>query len=143
MDTKFLKNIVGAQPVSIISETLINVKGIGEIRKKSRINGFINTNYEMSVNRQRLREDNIPDFKQEKRIWGEREGCLVKHKGKTYLAINVYRETHEYPGYSTDYIDSLIKQQKHTNQKLKKEVKVRNFNVDNIKSITVQGRTYE
>ncbi len=81
-----LANKKGAFPVTLITETIPDLKGgkkcpilvAGTITKSTHINGIVNFLYESSVNRQRGREDLEMNFESEPRKWG----CRLHIQGK-------------------------------------------------------------
>lgn len=114
--------------------------------KKSVVNGVINWNYQNSVNRQKERENKEGDFKAEPRKWGERilGTPLVRHKNKLYLEIKVQRAlSTEYQDENGNQIEKPEPQtkQQHSRQGLEREVILRDYLLENIKSITIGGQT--
>jgi hypothetical protein len=126
------------------------------VRKLSKVNGITGANYEASVNRQQAREGSEPAFEAKERAWGERVSpALVEDKGKWFLAIQP-RATSK-PVYFTKRADG--EPFKHTlkteieaflppardygeTQGVEKAVIYRNYSIDNIASITIDGETY-
>lgn len=119
-------------------------------RKIARVNGFINFTYENSVNNQRKREGLTPDFKAEERKWGSHEesdhvGCIVEHNGKFYLSIKgerVLERYFEYDGKRVELDSGFLPKPKPLNQGVDKEVVYRNYAIDSIKSIKIDGEEY-
>lgn len=124
------------------------------VTKVSRVNGIINFRYKNSVNNQREREQG-PDhepFEPEPRKWGERlEGMpLVEHKGRYYLEVKVERSL------GTTYLDEngdeierealepyLYRSRQPSTQQTETPIILRDYRVENITEITVNGSTLE
>lgn len=89
-----LSTIQSCQNISIVTETIpeMNKKGnrlYGKITKVSKYTGKIGFFYPNVVNNQLGREDKEMNFKAQKRVWGVRDGVLVRHKDNVYLEIKV------------------------------------------------------
>lgn len=151
-----LRDIKGAQPATIVAVTTPTMTKtdnpyMGRVNKMQMTNIFINFIYENSVNRQRLREDETPDFVAHPRKWGQRiTGTpLVEHKGKFYLEAKVEKVFD-----SVYYIDGAqadtklltpFLPTKHSNadhQGVEKEIIVRDYSLDNIREIKMLGEHY-
>jgi len=121
----------------------------GRIRKRSRINCVLNHIYGNSVNYQREREGKEVDFTPNPRKWGERirGTTLVCHKGKTYLEVKVEKvyDTQYYldgQKVERDQVAEFLRERSTSSrQDLSKEVVLRDYNVDSIESVTMQGET--
>lgn len=137
---------------------------IGRVVKQSRVNGIVGAwNYESAVNRQRVREsdaetiaevESIPEFVAEPRSWGERlpQTGLVKHGENYYVEIKVQRAietTYLIDGRpaTDDELEDLKrylpKKKEGTRQQVEKPVILRDYKVESIKSVTMNGQTIE
>ncbi len=153
-----LSSIKGAKMVTIVSQTeppmrKTNNPYAGKVVKVSHVNGVINWNYERSVNRQREREGSEPDFEALPRSWGDRimGTPLVRHVKdgveKRYLEMKVERVlTTTYIDYTTgEAIDPevlrpfLRENAGNIRQNLEKPVILRDYNIDNIAKIFMDG----
>lgn len=152
---KMLKELRGTHPVGLLSVTrpqLLQVSPDGKLNefhddcvKLSHIEGLIGFIYEPSVNAQRVKEGLKPNFEAMPRKWGGRllPSPLVEYKGKYYLEVKVTHPIVE--KYFTDQgeeIDSVyIKQfipQRQNRQGLDKPVVLRDYSLENLKSIHFQ-----
>ncbi|KKL53560.1 hypothetical protein LCGC14_2274200 [marine sediment metagenome] len=154
----YLSNKKGARIVTIVTETdpgkSKKYKGI--VKKQSYVNGIINFNYENSVNRQREREGNIPDFQVKPRKWGERvkNTPLITHKGNIYLEMKVQKvlrteyfiqnkygilvlTTHE------KIKQYLRKKNNQSQQELTKQVILRDYKLGSIIGLVMDSITYK
>ena len=132
------------------------------ILKYAVTNGFINVNYEKAVNRQRARESRSQGFESQPRQWGDRSGrvrgtSLIEHTRKDgvhkyYLEVVVRKKlTTEF--IRTDTGDRLTapelallkpfaKAKPSTRQGVANEIKPRDFDLDNIIGITINGKGF-
>ena len=126
-----------------------------EVLKLSKVNGFTGANYEASVNRQQDREGSVPAFEARERSWGTRiSPALVENKGKLFLAIQPQKT--EKPVYFGRTIAGVLMQvrkeaiqsflpAKHSSaeaQGVEKEIVYRNYSLENITSISINGEKY-
>lgn len=148
-----LKNIVskaGAFPVTIVTKTKPKVKANCpyNITKLSTVNGMAGFIYENSVNKQRIKEDKDPDFKAEPRRWGIRipKTPLVEHKGSFYLELKVQHSDSEYfdgkKKISREEITPYLTSSSTDKQQLDKPVILRDYSLENIKELHMNGQTY-
>jgi len=154
----------GASVVSIIAKTEPKFRKkldgqpnpyIGDVIKTSHVNGMMNWRYENAVNAQREREGNGEHFTAHARKWGQRlsreDGTitpLVEHKGKHYLELKVERSlSHQYSGQDGTIHDDetinpwLLARSKSKRQETEKEIIVRDYAVDSIHQIRLDGKT--
>jgi len=118
--------------------------------KVSRVNGIIGWQYERSVNRQRTREEMTPDFESLPRKWGFRlPGTpLVEHEGRLYIELKVHQSLgHRYEtldGRELDDadIEPYLPQHSAGRQGVRGEVILRDYALENILSIKMNGKTY-
>lgn len=148
-----LHTIRGATAVAFISSTEPDLRAgnpFPGLRKISRIGGMLNFNYAAAVNRQREREGVIPDFVAEPRKWGERIAGtpLVTHKGKWYVEAMVrHSEVVAYimPDLSPvdpEEVAKWLKARHGGRQAVKKPIILRDFSVENIRSMKMKGVEY-
>lgn len=153
---EFLRKIKGAAPATITVKTfprMVNKENpyYNLIYKLAKVNGMINCNYESMVNRQRIREGKDPDFEALKRSWGIRmTGTpLVLHKNKQYLEIKVQGSEYEYRYISSDKlvnkdsVNPFILTSSTARQQLDNPVILRDYSLENIKGIAVEGKFFE
>jgi len=136
----------------------------GRVTKQSRVNGIVGAwNYTNSVNNQRVRESNaetvaeveaVPEFTAEPRSWGERlpNTGLVKHGENYYVEIKVQRAIETTymvdgrPATSEELSDIkryLPQKTEGTRQEVEKPVILRDYKVDSIKSVRINGQNVE
>lgn len=148
----------GANIVSIVTKTTPRMRKTDnpfydKVEKVSKVNGIINWRYSNAVNNQRKREGKEDDFQAVERRWGQRiKGTpLVEHKGKYYLEMKVERKLnseyiHKEKGEKLDmeqlgaflYTNSSSKR-----QNLEKEVVLRDYKLDSIDTIKMNGEEYK
>lgn len=143
--------------VTILARTPVKLctSHFGRVWKTSRVNGTINFSYSNSVNRQRGREAEGPEdfdlFVAQPRKWGVRLHKLpfVQHKENVYLEIKVERSL----GYTynddagneiaTDEITPyLLPWRESTTQDLDREVILRDYLLENLLEVKVNGMLY-
>lgn len=136
----------------------------GEVHKISHVNGVINWRYANAVNNQRVREEqplddegNVEHFEALPRKWGQRisrdDGTitpLVEHKGRHYLELKVERSLgHEYRKADGSTLTDeevhpwLRKRSKSTRQGTDKEIILRDYALDSINEIRMDGELYQ
>jgi hypothetical protein len=161
-----LKGIKHATPITIsaITDTRCRKKDVAtktkenpheKILKFSVVNGFTGVDYEASVQRQELREGYVPAFEAQERKWGENiNNCLVtKEDGKCYLAIRPLRSKppvfiavngNKQKRVKKEEIECFLPQVKEApNQPTEKKIVYRNYLVDNLRSVVLNGVRYE
>ena len=120
------------------------------LRKVTKIGGVLNFNYQNAVNRQREREGIVADFVAEPRKWGTRiEGTpLVTHNGKTYIEAKIERS--EIMGYimpdlgvvDENEVIKWLPARHNGRQAVEKAVILRDFSIENVRSIRMKGVEY-
>lgn len=154
----------GASPITITALTEPNWKPLketegfnpfkGSVKKRCRINGMIGWAYEAAVNRQRIRENQEPDFDALPRKWGTRlHGTpWVTHITKDGIA-KTYLELKCENVYEVEYVDGngnpvpfdvlhYIKESKNNpRQELEREIILRDYDVTNIVAFSWNGIT--
>ena len=155
-----LLNQASATPVTVTAMTDARAKKtnnpFGRIFKMSRVNGFTGFSYENSVNRQREREGKDKNFEAQNRSWGEKvNNCLVEKDGEWYISLKVEKvlDKPKYLYYdnqkgltflSKDKIENLLpKSHGAEKQGLDKEVIYRNYKLESIVSIAINGQLYK
>jgi hypothetical protein len=157
------------KPSQLSSDALAGVTDIpnpyrGKVHKISHVNGVINWRYANAVNNQRAREGqptdeegNVEHFEALPRKWGQRlqrdDGTvtpLVEHKGRHYLELKVERSLgHEYRDESGEVVPQddiapwLYPHRKSARQQTDKEIILRDYALDNIKQVRMDGELYE
>lgn len=150
-----LMGIRGASFATVTTRTDARLKKtgnpFGHVEKVSRVNVTIGFQYAGSVNRQRVRENETPDFVAMPRQWGERSKhtpLLIEHKGKLYLEIKVERSlSHAY--FAADgrmltdaEVEPFLPVRGQSRQEVAKEILVRDYAIDSIIGIAFQGQEY-
>lgn len=153
-----LREIRGAKAVTITAKTELKMKVSarqafsGPVFKLSRVNGMINWVYENAVNRQREREGVTADFESHPRQWGVRlQGTpFVQHNDSLYLELKVEKSLEE-PTYvdvegnavTFDAVQPhLTARSNSSRQGVEKQIILRDYRMDSITSITVNGTCY-
>lgn len=152
----------GAMPVTFTAETPVHgMRKTGNpyvgATKISTVNGIGGSwNYGTAVNNQRGREEKPMDFVPEPRQWGVRvtheDGALtglVEHKGGYYLEVRVNRSLqHEYR-FNNAVIDGALlhpfirEKVEGARQEVEKPIIVRDYKVENIRQITMDGEVFD
>lgn len=143
----------GTQFVTIVAKTQpkLSKNPLGPIFKVSRVNICVNWNYRNSVNLQRMREGNEDTFVPKPRPWGTRlpNSPFVEHKGELYLEAKVEKSLdYRYENANGDIIENSIvnpylpQRKQSSTQQTEKEIIIRDYIVENIIGITMQGETY-
>lgn len=155
----------GAQPITLLTKTnpellkkdrvTKNPNNFGVITKLSLFNGFLNFNYENSVNLQREREDKENNFKSQSNYFEHVENLpkpLVRNKKDNsiyYLQIKLEKVVNEKFldefGNEIDkeeLINFLPKSYEDTNQGINKEILTLVIKLDNIIAIKARNETY-
>jgi hypothetical protein len=120
-----------------------------DVVKVSSVNGIINWIYEDAVNKQRSREELEPNFTAFPRKWGNRiKGSpLVEHNGNYYLEMKVQSAQAQYIlGNEEIAVSELIPyfyDRSKSRQGVEKEVVLRDYALENIKSIKYAGQLIE
>lgn len=150
-----LASVKGATFATLITETDARLKKtgnpFGDVRKVSRVNVCLGFQYENAVNRQRVREGNEADFQAAPRQWGERKPgtMLVEHKDKLYLETKVEHSL----GYtffdangnelSAEQVEPFLPTRSESSrQDTDKEILVRDYALESIRSLAIGGETY-
>jgi hypothetical protein len=148
-----LHTIRGATMVSFISATEPDMRAGNPypgLRKVSKVGATLNFDYAAAVNRQRVREGMVADFVAEPRKWGERvKGTpLVTHKGRWYVEAKVERSevvAYIMPDLSPvdpELVAGWLKARHGGRQGVERTVILRDFSVENIRSMRIKGVEY-
>lgn len=154
--TAMLAGIRGATFATLTTETFPKLlktgNNLGTVRKVSRVNVTLGFQYEAAVNRQRVREDGTPDFEAAPRQWGVRVPgtVLVRHEGtgKVYLETKVEKSLdHIYVGANgqqipDDMIAPFLPTRGNSRQDVEKEILVRDYAIESIRSVKMQGNEF-
>jgi len=163
-----LTGIKGATPATMIIETRPKLNKFARTRdennekvpnpfldcvvKRTKMNVFLNVNYENSVNRQLGRESKTAAFESQQRSWGTHiTPSLIVHNGQYYLQSKVEKR------YSGSFIDTrtgeviesntladyLPPRSKSKTQGTAKEIIVISTKIENITNINVKGDEIE
>ncbi len=155
-----LKNLDGSKAVfcSLLTNTDARLKKTNnpykDVRKVSKIFGMLNFNYQNAVQNQQAREGLEKDFISKERLYGfkndEYNGCLLYGANEIKLIVKVDRTLkpkflHEGKLIDKSKIESFIPSvaKSYTQQDIENEVIVRNYNLSNIKKITINKNTYK
>ena len=149
-----LKTRKGAFPVTLKTLTNPAVKAecpVSQLSKTTVVNGMGNFLYEVSVNRQRIREDSQPDFSAFPRVWGVRmTGTpLVEYKGQLYLELKVQRKLEERyfsagQPIGLDAIEPYLrKKNEGERQGVNAPVVLRDYRLDHILAMRLGGEEYQ
>jgi len=161
-----LKGIKGARAITIVAHTDARCRKTGNpfampITKRSHVNGMINWIYANSVNNQRCREDQpigadgeVEHFEAQPRRWGVRLKGLpfVEHEvtKALYLELKVQRSV-DTPQYfdangkaltAEQVAPFLPKRRKSNTQKVDRDIILRDYGLDKIEAVTVNGEDY-
>lgn len=151
---EMLSGIRGATFATLITQTDARLRKtgnpFGQVQKVSRVNVCLGYQYEKAVNRQRIREDSEADFRAGPRQWGTRipGTFFVEHKGKTYLETKVERSLgHAYIDsrgrqLTDDEVAPYLPARGENRQEVEREILVRDYSLDSIRSIACRGETY-
>lgn len=123
---ELLKNTSRTQPISLT--TVTQKKGV---TKEQTQNVFINAKWENVVNNALKKEGKAADFVLSERKWGKHvpNTPLIEYNGKYYLQVSYHngKVVNNIEGVSTEY----------------KKPDLRTFSLESIRSITLEGQTYE
>lgn len=154
-----LANRKGATPIAFSAITNTDAKKTGNphaaILKFSAVQAMTGINYENNVNNQLAREGKEANFEAAERQWGNNlNNSLVELRGKFYLVARVLRA--KKPVYIAKGHDKSLKvvskeaiaqflktPSKATTQGTDKEVVYRNYSLENIRSISIDGKKYQ
>lgn len=125
----------------------------GKVYKDSSVNGEIHWNYSSSVNRQRIREDLVPDFVAKPRKWGERlpNSPFVHYKGKFYIELKgerrlteIYRNIADDVEVSKEVLEPFLNEpyDPSGHQGVDKPIHLRDYTLTNIREIRIGGNLY-
>lgn len=148
--------LLTATPASITAVTspAMNKGGnpfYGRIQKVETRHVMFNFNYTNSVNNQRGKEGIEVPFQAHKRVWGEKiEGTpLVQHKGKFYVEAKPSGKAQVTtwlcdgsPIELSEIQKYLVVPKKSNLQGTEKEIRVRDYSIDSIAEVKIQGRFY-
>lgn len=121
--------------------------------KETVMNITLNFNYENSVNSQRTKEGTENDFEALPRKWGQRvpNTCLVMHNGKIYIEVKANGKPQSTSFISPDGTTiekSLllpflpVKKSNAEHQGVEKEIILRDYSLENITGIKIDGSEY-
>jgi hypothetical protein len=151
-----LNGIDRLQPVGMITVTVPKMKKrsnpfFGRVLKISYITAFINCRYSRTVNLQRVREAQPANFRARERAWGSKleKRPLVEHDDQYYFEVKLQArksqlrltETGEVipPETIKPFIAPL---KKNPRQRLNREVILRDFRVDHVAELRINGEVW-
>lgn len=146
----------GAQPVSMVTETLPKVKKeskqrFGVVKKHTYYNAFFGTNYERAVNRRLEKEGKEADFQTETPVWMQKiNNVCGHHKADVTKRYIIYSEPKPHKKIFFDIALNIINEKdilfyasgKPRKQGLDKPFKYRTVKLENVKTVTLQGTKY-
>jgi hypothetical protein len=154
---RVLSVVVGPTPATIVAETPVKMNKTDnpfydQVTKVQESNVFINFSYENAVNKRLTKEGKEADFEAQPRKWGVHvPGTpLVLHKGQYYLEAgfitkNAPKASYMHNGEPIDkeLFERYVPVKKSSgNQGLEKEVVIRDFKLENVRSIKMNGMLY-
>ena len=124
-------------------------KDAEKVYKLSWVNGIFNFNYENSVNNQIEREGKEIEFTAKPRQWGRHVALgVIEHKGRYYLQVKVERALAK-PRFfwrgrnvAKAMVAHLLRESSASNQPCDKEIVCRDYSIDNLISISMDGKRY-
>lgn len=159
-----LRTVSGAKPVTISALTDTRARKTGnpysEVLKLTHVNGFVNVDYSASVERQQTKDGQPVGFEARPHKWGDRVGNtpLRQHRenGKLYLTIQpkrildkqVFFGRNPTSGALVSVPKSVIapflpeKRSAAPSQGVEHEVVTRDYSLENITAITLNGQAY-
>lgn len=119
--------------------------------KQTVITGAILYDYQKSVRDRQEAEDKKVDFVAKPRAWGERHGNWVTHKGNHYLPIRVEHLSEKTFFSSTgavipnDLVQPFLREPSEAKSQgdLVEKVVIRDYNLEHIFQITINGDVYD
>lgn len=154
-----LKKVDGKKAVfcSLVTNTDARLKKTNnpykEVRKISKTFGMLNFNYTKSVQTEQGKEGLEKDFVAQNRKYGvkndEYNGCLLFGANETKLIVKIDRTLKPKYIYQGKLIDKnkissfLPTIPKSNTQNIEKQIIYRNFDLSNVKKITINKKTYK
>jgi len=146
----------GAQPVSMVTETLPKVKKetknmFGKIAKHTYYSAFFGTNYEAAVNRRLQKEGKDADFQTETPLWLEKiNNVCGHHKNDPTKRYVIYSEPKKHKEIYFDIALNIVDKNKIAfystgkpqKQGLNNPIKYRTVKLENIKTVSMLGKKY-
>lgn len=163
-----ITNLKGATPATLVIETRPKMNKyartadehgnklpnpyLDSVVKRTRLNVFLNVNYENSVNRQRGREGSEQTFESQQRAWGTHVSpSLIVNEGRYYIQYKLEKR------FESDYIDVrtgetinpnilaeyLPPKKKSRTQGTNKEIIINTVKLENVTNINVAGQEIE
>ena len=166
-----LAGVTHAQPFSATTLTKADAKKTGNpygtIRKLTRINGMTGVDYSSSVEKQQAREGvENPSFQAQQRSWGQKlSAALIEHKGSFYMPARMNPSLTPKPLYLIEkpnagnlsarprlvavdkavvapFLPASRKTEAAAAQGVTRPVEYRDFRLDSIISLSLNGRKY-
>ena len=154
-----LANLSGAKMATIETMTVPSMRKTrnpfyDKVLKMTRVNVTLNFIYANSVNNQRSKEGNEEVFVPHQRKWGVRisNSTLVTHDGKLYVEAKMNGKPQSVEYYLTNgesiskdvllpFLPKKSSNQEH--QGVEKEIVLRDYSLDSITAIDVNGKRFE
>lgn len=159
-----LRSVVGAKPVTISALTDTRARKTGnpyaEVLKLTHVNGFVNVDYSASVERQQAKDEQPVGFAARPHAWGDRVSNtpLRAHRktGKLYLTIQPRRILDKQVFFGRNPSSGALvsvpkttiaqflpeKRSAAPSQGVEHEVVTRDYALDNLTAITLNGQAY-
>lgn len=151
-----LNEIDKSQPVGMITVTVPAMKKtnnpfFGRVVKISHVTAWINVRYSRSVNLQRVREAQPANFRASERAWGSKieSRPLVEHDDQYYFEARLQTRKSQIRDIETGKVIApeqlkpyLSPLKKNTRQRLNREVILRDFRVDHVAELRINGEVW-
>ncbi len=159
-----LRSVKGARAVTISALTDTRARKTGnpyaEVLKLTKVNGFVNVDYSASVERQQVKDGQPVGFEARPHAWGDRveNTPLRAHRktGKLYLTIQPKRIVDKQTFFGRNPTSGALvsvpkaviapflpeKRSAAPSQGVENEVVTRDYALDNLTSITINGQAY-
>lgn len=128
----------------------------GRVLKRSRVNGWINFEYNKAVRKQQIREHLDPDFQPMPRVWGQRvRGCpLVVHcdadaglhlylEVKLQTVERLYFDAHSHEPIEAKAIEPYLIKRRPGRQPVDYQVELRDYRLDRVAQLRIGRDVWE
>lgn len=155
--TEMFANVKTIHTVELLTNTdaRLKVNPWGEVRKESRVEGVIGSDYAFDVNSQLVNKGDRPTFRSAPLQWGQHaDGVLIEHKGNYYVQVKT--EKSHFPRYLAPdgkelpkaEISPYLPKKSGSNRQAergleeKEQVKYVSYGIGSIKEIVIDGDHY-
>ena len=152
-----LNGIDQTQPVGMITVTVPDMKKrhnpfFGRVVKISHITAWINCRYARSVNLQRVREAQAANFRAAERAWGSKidKRPLVEFDDQYYFEVKLQARKSQIRDEQSGQVippetikPFLAPLRKNTRQRLNREVILRDFRIDHVAELRINGEVWQ